>query len=408
MKDPFVFFGERSRQHGPVFKTRLLGSNLIAFVGPEAFTFFCDERYFTRRDATPPHMQELLHPDAAPFIDGPAQKKRRQLLMHAFTPAALGGYRPIVERVVDRYLRRFVEAGEVRGVDELGAMCFALASALFAGANPDEDDPHRARVFDQMVAGVFALPVKLPFTAYGKALRARDELRAFVRSAVEGYQPGSATHVLQRLVEARTADGGAMSTEEIRIEVLHFFAAAYAGLQAALCNLVIALAQNPSVMDRARAEATAGTSGFPYIDQVTREVRRYYKLVPTTFFARVKEDCEFRGFRIPKGWKATAALHATMNDGQTFPHPERFDPDRFSPERAEHQRAPNSYVPHGGGPMDGHRCAGEALADLVLITFASRALRDTTWELPEQDLTPKLGGLCPLPAGGLRVRFRRA
>ena len=35
------------------------------------------------------------------------------------------------------------------------------------------------------------------------------------------------------------------------------------------------------------------------------------------------------------------------------------------------------------------------------------ALRGHTWELPQQDLSPRLGGLAPLPRDGLRIRFRK-
>ena len=61
----------------------------------------------------------------------------------------------------------------------------------------------------------------------------------------------------------------------------------------------------------------------------------------------------------------------------------------------------------GGTLADGHRCAGEPLADAILRSFASGVLREHTWELPPQDLTLRPAGLTPLPADGLRIRFRR-
>jgi cytochrome P450 len=417
--DPFAFVEARFRRHGNVFKTRVMGDTVVCFVGPEAFTFFSDERYFTRASANPPHFQELLHPDAAPFLEGPRQKERRRALLHAFTPAALAGYQPTIERVMERHLEKWAAAGgEVRGVDALGALCFAVANSLFAGADPDADDAQTAAVFDAVLAGVFAMPVKLPFTTYGKALRARDRLRAVIAQAVSAYRPGTADHALQRLIEASADDGTPLlSRDEVAIETFHFFVAAYAGLQAALCNLCLALSQHPDVARAARAEvqsvAPTGPVGdarrrLAFIDRVGREVRRFYPIVATTFFARVKEDCAFGGYRLERGWKAMGALHSAMRDARTFTRPERFDPDRFSPERAEDRRAPNSYVPHGGGPMDGHRCAGEALADVLLVTFAALALRRYTWELPPQDLGMRLAGLAPLPRDGLRMVFRRA
>ena len=68
--DPFQFFTERFRRHGNLFQTRLFGDRVACFVGPQAVTFFYDERYFTRRDASPPHIgapfQAPSRPVAAP------------------------------------------------------------------------------------------------------------------------------------------------------------------------------------------------------------------------------------------------------------------------------------------------------------------------------------------------------
>jgi cytochrome P450 len=417
LRDPYAFFDKRYRAHGPVFKTRVLGDDVLCFVGPEAFSFFTDERYFTRADSTPPHIRALFHPDAAPFLDGPRQKQRRHLIMQAFTPDALAGYQPIVERITGRYLARWAAAGgAIRGVDEIGALCFAIAASLFTGADPDRDDRELAAVFDALIAGILAAPIDLPLTTYRRALAARDRLRAFVAAAVAGYEPGTGQHALERLVAARDPHGNALTRDEIEIETLHFYLAAYGALQGALCQLVIALASHPDVMRRARDEARAivptgalgdGVARLRYIDQTCREVRRRYRVVPTTFFATVRADCEFGGMRVPAGWKAVAALHTAMQDPAVFRDPDRFDPDRFAPERAEHTARPNSYVPHGGGPVDGHRCAGEALADRLLVTFAALALRGYTWELPPQDLSAKSGGLVALPRSGLNVILRR-
>jgi len=125
-------------------------------------------------------------------------------------------------------------------------------------------------------------------------------------------------------------------------------------------------------------------------------------------FARVKQDCELAGFRIPKGWKAVAGLNTSIQDAIGFSEPERFDPDRFTPGRFDLARQPTPYVVHGGGTHDGHRCAGEWLADAILRAFAMGLLYDHTFELPPQDLRLRPAGLCPLPVDGLRMRVRRA
>ena len=62
-------------------------------------------------------------------------------------------------------------------------------------------------------------------------------------------------------------------------------------------------------------------------------------------------------------------------------------------------------MPQGGGPPDGHRCAGEALIQLVMPAFLGWFTKryDVTW--PAQDVTPVGGGLGPLPKSGVRVKI---
>ena len=44
---------------------------------------------FTRENGSPKFLQEILHPDAVPFLDGDRHKTRKRLLLSAFTDEAL-------------------------------------------------------------------------------------------------------------------------------------------------------------------------------------------------------------------------------------------------------------------------------------------------------------------------------
>ena len=89
LKDPFAFMTARTARHGNVWKTRILGDTVVFFTGPQAFRFFMDPANFTRNAGSPPHLRDLFHPDAVPFIDGERHRTRKRLLNLAFTPDAL-------------------------------------------------------------------------------------------------------------------------------------------------------------------------------------------------------------------------------------------------------------------------------------------------------------------------------
>ncbi len=412
LKDPFTFQADRTRQHGLVWKTRFLGNTVVFFNGPKGFSFFMDPENFTRENGSPPHLRELLHPDAVPFLDGDRHRARKRLLLAAFTAEALATYVPALEQLVTRYVTAWSKGGELRLNGQLNQLAFDLANVLFAAADPNTSDQATAADFDIMVRGLFAPPVKLPFTAYGKALKARDRLRAYIKDAAA--TKGGAGVALGVLKSARGPKGEALSTAELEIELLHFFSAAHAGIAAVLAWLIVVLGQHPKIAERMRAEVKglpAGPltlehlAGMRYTAAVGREVRRAYPIAPATFFGIAKKDLEHDGHVIKKGWQAVGAIWSTLQDGSTFKDPATLTPERMADD-AFKGLPENAYVPQGGGPREGHRCPGEALTDLMLPLFAALLLRGHDVELPSQDLAPGAGGLGPLPRDGLRARIK--
>jgi hypothetical protein len=80
-------------------------------------------------------------------------------------------------------------------------------------------------------------------------------------------------------------------------------------------------------------------------------------VLPITFFGKVMRECSFDGVRIPVGHKAVGCI------GQ-------------------------AWIPAAGIHAEGHRCAGEALATLMLKALGVRMLRRFDWSVGNQDLSP--------------------
>ena len=414
--DPAGFLARRTKELGPVFRMNVFGDDIACFVGPEPFKLFLDERYFTRANASPPHIQKLLDPEAVPFLEGEKFTRRKELLMQIFGEEALDGYAPILERVMAKRAQKWAGLSTFSWVPDLSSMSMTIAGALFMGNSPDQDDPLLERAFQTAFGGMLTLPVNLPFTPYGKALRARDYLRTRIEAAIDEHTKSEKKDAMAQALVVRLKNGEKLSREEIRIETFHFFGA-YVPVVGGLAFLAMLLGQHPEVKERARAEVKeklgqgpitmAALRGLPYLDRVCRESRRVQPILPISFFARVKEECAYRGIRIPKGMKAVGCISPTLQDETTFSFPATFDPDRWLPERAtERQHA--AWVPHGGGmPLLAHRCAGEQLANLMLKTFAVLLLRDYDWTLPPQDFGATTGQLFATPKSGLKVVFKR-
>jgi len=413
-KDAHKFHADHIAKYGNVYKTKLGPLKMVCFSGPEAVEFFNDERHFTRQNGSPKPIQELMHPDAIPFLGGERFHKRRQCLMNAFTPEAISGYQELIDGIVEHHLDEWSSVAEVKGVEAIGRLAFAVGDSLYTGADPMKVDTEKSHTLDTALKGMFApVPVDIPFTTYGKAIKARDKLRAALSDVVESYEPAGQKHVLARLWEARDEDGDGLTKDELKIELLHFYSASYGGTQAAGCNMVKAMSSFPEPTSKMRDEVTRVMPDGPvgerrgdleYTTWYTKEVRRLYPLVPSTFVGIAIEDCEFQGYRIPKGYSGIAICHAAMMTEDNFADPTAFEPERY---REGSGLPADSWVPHGGGPWTGHRCAGQDLATQILVTLAAHLVRDYELTVPPQDMSDQLGGVAPLPKGGLRFSLKK-
>ena len=415
-KNSHRFFESRYEKYGPVFKTKILGDRVVCFVGADAFDFFVESPYFNREGANPRHVRELLSWHSLPLIAGTNHLRLKQGVLQAFRPRALEIYDSTVQRVTHQYLERWESLGEFAWVPEYKKLSASICNELLLGGDPEINIDDLVETLDRFMAGLTALPIKFPWTVYGRALRSRDRLISRIDQAIQEHRQRPFQDMLGELLQAESEDGSRLDEEQIRAQMVHMFFAAYGGIYRSLTLLSLSLAQYPAVMERARREVLREAPDGPlelerlgrlvYLDQVTKEVRRYHRVFASTFFDRVSQPFQYREFHVPEGWKAVGGIYTTMQDTNVFSQPDLFDPDRFGPGRGEDQRHKNSYVPQGGGPEAGHRCPAEDLTTVLLKAVGALLLRQYTWELPPQDLRLD-NKSSPLPRDGLKVRFTR-
>lgn len=415
-RDP-NFASQRHQQYGDLFKTRLLGKPTIFLRGPDALHFVLtnENKYFVV--SWPPSVKALLGPLSLALQSGQVHSQRRKLLVQAFQPRALASYIPTMEAIGDRYTQRWLQQGTLTWYPELRDYTLDIACKLFVGLD-NGSQSKLGHLFETWCSGLFSLPLRLPWTAFGKAWKAREQLLAeierLIQARKEQLEGGEDTpeDALSLMLLATDEDGQRLSTAELKDQVLLLLFAGHETLTSAVTNFCLLLAQHPDVMNKARAEQAAFMSEpltldllkqMPYLDQVTKEVLRFLPPVGGGF-RDVLEDCHYGGYDIPKGWAVLYGINTTHADAAVYTHADRFDPDRFSPERAEDKPKPFSHVPYGGGMRE---CLGKAFAQLELKLFTVTLLRNYDWTLlPGQNLAMTTAPT-PHPKDGLKVTFQR-
>ena len=414
LRDPQDFASKRKKKYGPIFKTHILGHPTVFVIGAEAnqFIFANENKYFV--GTWPKSAKILLGPASLSVQGGTFHTSRRKLLSQAFKPRALASYIPTMAGITASYLEKWQGMGTLTWYPELRDYTFDIASKLLVGTDGGSQTP-LVKLFSDWVEGLFTIPLSLPWTKFGKALRCRQELLKYIEQIVLRRQqeenPGD--DALGILLQARDEEGNSLPLEELKDQLLQLLFAGHETLTSSIASFCLLIAQHPEVIAKARQEQQQFPHSEPltmemlkqmtYLEQVLKEVLR---MVPPAggLFREAIAPCEFHGYLIPKGWYLRYQIDITHQDESVYPEPERFDPDRFSPERTEDKHKKFAYLPFGGGLRE---CIGKEFAKLEMKIFAAMLLRGYEWELlPDQDLTLVNMPLSH-PRDGLRVQFRK-
>ncbi|MBW4448557.1 MAG: cytochrome P450 [Spirirestis rafaelensis WJT71-NPBG6] len=381
------FAQKRHERYGAIFKTHLFGRPTVMMLGAEAnrFLFTNENQYFS---VTWPYSTKvLLGPASLAMQTGEIHQKRRKLLSQVFQPRALAGYISTMESIIQSYLQKWQQMGTLTWYPELRKYTFDVACKLFIGTDATADS-HFGELFEEYCQGLFSIPVRLPWTQFGRALRAREQLLAKIEEVVRQrqHQPSILDDALGLLLQARDEDGNSLSLEELKDQVLTLLFAGHETLTSAIASLCLLLAQHPDILATARAEQQQLGFHEPltlehlkqmnYLELVIKEALRLIPPVGGGFREVIKE--------------------CGVNN---------FDPLRFAQERAEDKTKAFSYIPFGGGMRE---CVGKEFAKLEMKLFAALLIRQYEWELvPEQNLDMIMVPT-PHPRDGLQVKFRNA
>jgi cytochrome P450 len=415
MRDVFGFVETRAKQHGPVFRTRILGRPTAVIVGPDATAKFIDDADVQREGAMPSNVEALFGGRALPVLDGEEHHLRKRMVMAAFTHEAVASYVPALAALADRALERWAAAGEVRAADELRRLAIEAIGAAIVGLGPGPELDGLRADYDLVLRGFQALPVALPGSAFARAKRAMKRILAAWVRAIREHQAGPREDGLSRMLAAAT--GSSLDAEAIAREVHHVVLAGVV-VWGWCARAIVELDRHPGVRARLLAEVDAGSAAatptlnaieaLTYLDQVVSEVRRISPVVPVSF-GKARRTFTFAGHTIPAGWMVLWATAASHTRPDVYPDPERFDPDRFGAGApAESARHPCAFAPNGAGDlMTGHKCAGYFLAPTLLKIFLVQLLRRYTFSLtPKQNLEYDWSQIPPPPKDGLRLRLQ--
>jgi cytochrome P450 family 135 len=245
----------------------------------------------------------------------------------------------------------------------------------------------------------------------------------FAEIARRRQEPGLAERedVFSSLLLAEDEDGGRLSDQEVRDELVTLLVAGHETTATALAWTLDLMLHTPRVLARAR-EAVAGGDDA-YLDALVKESLRLRPIIPGV--GRVVRGAPFAlgDYLIPPGVEINPSIRTIHLRPDLYPQPREFRPERFLGPDAPassppgelprdkdvpgRRSAPDTYtwVPFGGGTR---RCLGASFALMEMRVVLRRILERTDLAAAAKDPDKvQFRAITLAPRDGVRVIQRR-
>ncbi|HVR39026.1 MAG TPA: cytochrome P450 [Thermoanaerobaculia bacterium] len=352
--------------------------------------------------------------------EGEFHKRQRRLAQPAFHRDRINRYGEVMVEHALRTRERWRDGEEFDAHHEMMRLTLSVvAKTLFdADVNKEAEDIGRAltelmELFPLLFNPLAILLRAIPFVSIRRHVKSIGRLDAVIYRIIEERRASAEDRgdLLSMLLLAQDeeGDGGGMTDQQLRDEVLTLFLAGHETTANALSWTLYLLAQHPEVerelhreLDEIlgdRAPAPADYPRLPYTEMVLAESMRLFP--PAWAVGRLAlEDVDIGEWRVPRGALVLVSQWTTHRDARFWPDPEHFDPMRFTAD-AKASRPKLAYFPFGAGARI---CIGESFAWMEGVLILAVLAQRWRFELVNREPVKPLPLITLRPKGGIAMR----
>ncbi|HLV98323.1 MAG TPA: cytochrome P450 [Ktedonobacterales bacterium] len=387
--DQLGFMTNLARTYGDAATMYIFKRPIVFFTRPEAIRYVLIEnaRNFINRPVF--ESLRLVLGDGLLSIDGDFHRQQRRMVQPAFHKQRVESYCETMVACTESMLDTWTPGSQRDIADEMMRVTMRIvAKALFNIDIASQIEAlsqafSEASDYSRRARAPWSLRINLPFTSYGKYLRARKYLDDTMAGLIAQHRASGedSGDVISMLLQAQDEDGSAMPDQQVRDETLTLLAAGHATTANTLSWAFYLLSTHPEQRDKLLDELRGVLGGrpptvddlanLPYLDMVVKETMRLYP--PAWMQPRYAvDDFEYGGYRIKRGTVIFLSQWVTHRLPDLWPEPDAFKPERFDPETGQKYPA-QAYFPFGAGSRI---CIGMPFANLeariLLATILQR------------------------------------
>jgi len=373
LADPYGTLDAESARRGPTFWLRLALVGRALVTGDPALVREITAHPDLESGSGISALRDVLGDGSLITLDGAAHAERRRLVVPFFRQG-LGALDEATREATEEALR----GAATFSVYDLARRVSLRAIVRFLLDLPPAEAAHAEQLVDAFLLSfespwvLFLRPLHVDlgrFTPWGRAVRNRERLRAFlrahVRTAREAQDGGG---VLGQI--ARAAPD--LPEDSILAEALALLLFGHDTGAAALAWAVAHIWRRPEILARVRDEAEAAAGSHPYLEACLKESLRLTPVV--VHLTRVAaHDTQIGDHTVPAGARVFPCAYLAHRDPAVFPEPTAFRPERF----LHGETYDGSWFPFGVGART---CIGNrfALRQMLLIAATLARTPDLT------------------------------
>ena len=352
--DPLGLLLDAYERHGPVFSLRVLSTRIVFMLGPAANhrILVSHASDFTWRDGGFADLIPLLG-DGLLTIDGEFHRRSRRIMLPAFHRERIAAALDTMQSEIERAIAPWRPGDRVDLYAWGRELALRVAMRALFGLDPDRRPAgmHPAREFERAL-GYYGREYWLqvlrgPRTPWAALTDARGRLDGLIFSEIARRRRSGerGEDLLSLLLDATDEDGGRLSDQHVRDEVMTLLFAGHDTTTATVAFLFRELALRPDVAGAIAAELAAlgrppghaelMGGGLPQLDMALDETLRLY---PPAWIGprRAVRTFEFEGVTVPPGRAGELLLVRLAPARRRLGGPARLPP------RALHARAARS------------------------------------------------------------------
>ncbi|CAN6323133.1 unnamed protein product [Urochloa humidicola] len=385
------FFKQRLERYGPIFRTSLVGEDLIVSLDPElnARVLQQEERAF--QIWYPSSFMRVFGDDSIITALGPLHRHIRSLVLRLLGPESL---RLVLLRDVHRSARAELQSWLGRPGVEVRAATSRMIFGVTAKKLISHDDAaaHGSlwKCFDAWTKGLLSFPLCVPGTAFYKCMQGRKNVMKVLRQQLDERRSAAERKAVD-FFDLVIDELDPIMNENVALDLLFLLLfASHETTSMGLTAILKFLTDNPKALQELTAEhekilerridpdsdlTWEEYRSMKFTSHVIHESLRLANIAPV-MFRQANQDVHVKGYTIPKGSKIMICPSAAHLNTKVYEDPSVFNPWRWK-DTPEPVRGSKDFMVFGGGLR---LCVGADFAKLQMAVFLHCLVTNYRWK----------------------------